>query len=110
MFSVWSGCRKLNYKAAVNSGVVEAAVEENIENKRVQPFLGADNRPAVVRRECSCSEGEVKEKTWLEEGHAWTKEGVKPEQEMSDIASWCTDFMTMQATSSPNKLHHTHAK
>ena len=37
--------------------------------------------------EYSCSEGEVKETFGWKEGHAWTKEGVKPEHERSDVAS-----------------------
>jgi hypothetical protein len=64
---------KLNSKAAVNSGVVEAAMVESRENKRVQPFLGAENRPAVVRRESSCSEGKSRKRLGWKGGHAWTR-------------------------------------
>jgi hypothetical protein len=83
MFSVWTlgGITK-----PVDSGVVEAAME-NAKNKRVQPFVGAEGSRAVARREYSCGEGKSGRSAGWKEGHAWTKEGVKPEQERSDVAS-----------------------
>lgn len=81
------GGRKLNYKAAVSSGVEEAAMVQSRGNKRVQPFLGAENRPAVVRQKCSCSEGGIQGRDLVGKKVMHGRGGVKPEQERSDVAS-----------------------
>jgi hypothetical protein len=56
-------------------------------NKRVQPFLGAENRPAVVRQKCSCSEGGIQGRDLVGKKVMHGRGGVKPEQERSDVAS-----------------------